>query len=97
MRIIKEKIKHGWTYTRRTAFSFSSSSFFFCFSWFSLLPIHPSQPCLSEGVFGNIQPNVIGVQHTLDSSKLSSLLCFTLDLSGDMSFYFYFLSKDDAP
>lgn len=25
------------TYTLRTAFSFSSSSFFFCFSWFSFL------------------------------------------------------------
>jgi hypothetical protein len=37
-KVLKNKKRYLDTYTLRTAFAFSASSFFFCFKWFSFLP-----------------------------------------------------------
>lgn len=60
------------------AFSFSSSSFFFCFNWFSLLSRGLSKLKQMKAL-RDLQSNVIRVQHALNSSKFSCFLCLTLD------------------
>jgi hypothetical protein len=38
-------------------------------------------------VFRNLQSNVIRVQHSLNGSKFSCFLCFTLDRSSETTYF----------
>ena len=70
-------VTYGGTDTLRTAFSFASSSFFFCFNWFSFLT-KVSESSIQASMAICLQPNVIWIQHPLDGCELSCFFGFSL-------------------
>lgn len=68
------------TYTRRSAFSLTSASFFACFAWFSFLYKRGGSSAAGREADGkpDVQPDVIRVQHALDGCKLAGLLGLSL-------------------
>ena len=66
------------TYARLTAFSLSSSSFFFCFSWFSFLHMFIGYWEVYFSRARHVQSDIVRVQHPLHRRELASLLCLDL-------------------
>jgi len=72
-------VAEGDTYIRRTAFAFSSSSFFFCFNWFSFLKrFHHVAEAMTANK--NSQSGIIWIEETLDSCELPCPFRLTLSI-----------------